>query len=180
MPSCSNLKVEPAQPADAEAVEALLDAAAVWQQSRGFDQWRPGQFGEEVRQTIAGGYLFVARREGAIVGCFMFDTQQPAWMGRWLVEQGRVAHGAHVARLAVSRELSGERLGVELLTAACELAAERGLAYLRLDCPSENLRLRRYYLDAGFVHYGDVSTPGPNGERWVSSVFERSTALGAP
>jgi hypothetical protein len=31
--------------------EALLDAVAAWLQSRGIDQWKPGRFAEEVRQT---------------------------------------------------------------------------------------------------------------------------------
>jgi hypothetical protein len=43
------LTIERAQPADASAVEALLDAAAAWLESRGIDQWKLGRFGEEVR-----------------------------------------------------------------------------------------------------------------------------------
>jgi ribosomal protein S18 acetylase RimI-like enzyme len=157
-------------------VEALLDAAAAWQQSRGIRQWRPGQFRDEVRETIASGDLYVARRDGVIIGCFLLDTESPSWMTRWLIEHGRVpAQGAHLGRLTVAREASGSGLGLELVNAASRLAAQSGFAYLRLDCPAENTRLRGYYLAAGFSYCGDVNTRGPNGERWISSVFERPT-----
>jgi GNAT superfamily N-acetyltransferase len=79
--------------------------------------------------------------------------------------------------LAVAREAAGSGLGGELLKAACTLAAQLGFAYLRLDCPAGNERLRRYYLDAGFDYCGDVQTRGPNGENWVSSLFERATGI---
>jgi GNAT superfamily N-acetyltransferase len=170
------LSVDRAKPSDGDAVEALLDEAAAWQQSRGFHQWTPGQFHDEVRETIATGELYVARRDGDIVGCFLLDTRSPSWMAAWLIEQCRVpTEGAHLGRLTVAREASGRGLGVELLNVASALAARWGLAYLRLDCPAENGRLRRYYLDAGFSHLGDIQTLGPNGQHWVSSVFERPT-----
>ena len=172
----STLSVTAATPLDAVSVEALLDAAAAWHQSRGISQWRPGQFPEEIRLTIANGDLYVARFEGAIVGCFMLEGQISPLMTRWLIERDRVpAQGVHLGRLAVAREETGRGVGVDLLNAACALAAQRGFAYVRLDCPSENARLRRYYLEAGFSYCGDVNTRGPNGERWVSSVFERPT-----
>jgi SAM-dependent methyltransferase/ribosomal protein S18 acetylase RimI-like enzyme len=173
----ADLTIEHAQPSDAAAVEKLLDAAATWQQSRGIRQWTPGSFDDEVNEAIADRSLYVARREDLIVGCFMLDLQSPPWMTPWLIEQGRVStEAAHVGRLAVAREASGRGLGRVLLREARTLAAERGLAYLRLDCPAENGRLRRYYVEAGFSYIGDFHTRGPNGERWVSSVFEQATS----
>lgn len=171
-----SLTVERAQPADASAAEALLDDAARWLESRGIDQWKPGRFADEVRQTIASGELFVARRGGALVGCFMLDTQDPQEVRRWFAEQGRVAApAAQLSRLAVAREASGRGLGAELLDAACARAAQLGFDYVRLHCPAENGRLRRYYLEAGFAYCGDIQTRGPNGEHWVISLFERPT-----
>src|SRR5687767_11718107 len=86
--STSRLTVERAQPTDASATEALLDAAAAWLESRGIDQWKPGQFGEEIRQAIARGELFVARRDGALVGCFMLEAEEPTNVARWMTEHG--------------------------------------------------------------------------------------------
>jgi ribosomal protein S18 acetylase RimI-like enzyme len=170
------LTVDRAQPSDAAAAEALLDAAAIWQQSRGIRMWTPGWFGDEVRETIANGDLYVARRGGVTVGCFLLEPGCPEWMAPWLIQRGREpGQGAHLGRLTVAREATGRRLGIALLNVASTLAAQQGLAYVRLDCPAENARLRRYYVDAGFSYLGDIGTQGPAGERWVSSVFERAT-----
>ena len=176
--STSRLTVERAQPADVSATEALLDAAAAWLESCGIDQWKPGQFGEEVRRTIASGEMFVARRGRALVGCFMLETVEPASVAGGLVDQRRVpTPGAFLARLAVAREAVGCGLGVELLDSACVLAAQLGLGYLRLVCVAGNDRLRRYYREAGFAYCCDIHTRGPNGEHWVTSLFERPTRL---
>lgn len=176
--STLRLTIERAQPADASAAEALLDAVAEWLQSRGIDQWKPRQFGEEGRQSVAAGELYVARRGGALVGCFMLETKNPPAVTRWLREQGRVPiQGAYLARLAVAPEASGGRLGLELLNAACALAAQLGLGYLRVECWAGNERLRRYYLEAGFAHCGDVRTRGRRGEVVVNSLFERPTRM---
>ena len=80
-----------------------------------------------------------------------------------------------LGRLAVARSASGRGVGAELLAAASAIARERGSAYIRLECPAENERLCRYYVGLGFSHCGDNDLPGPNGEAWVSSVFERPT-----
>jgi ribosomal protein S18 acetylase RimI-like enzyme len=174
MRSPSGLTVERAQPADASDVEALLDAAATWQQSRGIGPWTPGRFGDEIHLAIASGELFVARRDGALVGCFLLEAHDSPVFSRWLKEQGRdAAPAAYLGRLAVAREAAGRGLGLELLDAACAIAGGSGIEYVRLECPADNLRLRRYYLDAGFEHCGDVHVRGPNGEHWVASLFER-------
>jgi ribosomal protein S18 acetylase RimI-like enzyme len=184
MPKTSDLAwkspstVERAQPVDAPAAEALLDAAAAWLQSAGIEQWKPGQFSDEVRQTIASGDLFVARRGGALVGCFLLEIEEPASVSRWLLDQRRsAAPGAFLSRLAVAREAAGHGLGADLLNAACAIAAQHGRAYLRLVCVASNGRLKRYYREAGFADCGDIHSRGPNGEHWVTSLFERPTRI---
>jgi len=71
------LTIDRAQSSDVDAVEALLDEAATWQQGRGTDLWSPGQFRGEIRQTIAAGNLHVARHEGTSLGvsCSTRDLQ---------------------------------------------------------------------------------------------------------
>jgi ribosomal protein S18 acetylase RimI-like enzyme len=170
------LVVDRAAPSDTRSVVALLDAAAAWQESRGIDLWTQGQFDDDVHRTIADGDLYVAREDGAIVGCFMLDEGSPR-MTDWLVEHGRVPSRGVVGRLAVARDAAGRGLGMELLNAADGLASHRGIPVLRLEFPSENGGLRRYYRRARFSHVGDNDRPGPNGEPWVSSVFERPTGF---
>jgi len=173
----NDLVVSLATPADADAVEALLDAAAEWQRARGWNQWTPGWFGDEVREAIAERSLYVARNAGDPVGSFMLDEGSER-MIQWLSDTGRSStSGISVGRLVVAREVSGQGLGFALLDAASKIAAEQGFTQLRLDCPAENERLCRYYSDAGFAHIGDNDIPGPNGEPWISRVSERSTSI---
>jgi len=159
---------------DVGSVLALLDAAAEWQRTRGIDLWKPGQFEEDVRETIANSDLYVARRDGVIVGCCMLD-EGSARMTRWLVEHGREPSRGVIGRLAVAREAAGQGLGIRLLREAARLAWAQGITFVRLECPSDNEGLRRYYVEARFTYCGDNDLPGPNGEPWVSSVYERPT-----
>ncbi len=170
----SGLTIDRATLSDAERIVDLLDAAARWQKSQGIDLWEPGSFDQDVRGTIAAGDLYVARRDGAVVGCFMLD-EGSSRLTDWLTEHGREPSPGVVERLAVAREVAGHGLALELLAEADRLAAARGIEFVRLECPSDNEGLRRYYLGAGFTYCGDNDRPGPNGEPWVSSIFERPT-----
>jgi protein-tyrosine phosphatase len=78
----------------------------------------------------------------------------------------------YLGRVAVTRELSGRGLGLELLDSARRITAEAGFSFLRLNCPAENERLRRYYFDAGFDDLGEAELRGPSGERWTCSILE--------
>ncbi len=168
------LTIDRATLSDAERIVDLLDAAARWQKSQGIDLWEPGSFDQDVRGTIAAGDLYVARRDGAVVGSFMLD-EGSSRLTDWLTEHGREPSPGVVGRLAVAREVAGHGLALELLAEADRLAAARGIEFVRLECPSDNEGLRRYYLEAGFTYCGDNDRPGPNGEPWVSSIFERPT-----
>jgi|tagenome__1003787_1003787.scaffolds.fasta_scaffold20832577_1 GNAT superfamily N-acetyltransferase len=166
------LIVERATSPDAAALEALLDAAAEWHQERGLRHWTPGTFTDEIADTIAHGTLHAGWLNGTLVGCFMLDEGSPRLV-QWLTEHGREPRsGLIIGRLAVAREAVGQGLGAELLNEAHALADRQGVAFVWLDCPAENERLRRYYQEAGFSYLGDDHIPGPNGEAWVSSVFE--------
>jgi len=167
-----------ATPSDAERIGDLLDEAARWHKGQGIEMWEPGSFEEDVRGTIAAGDLSVARQDGAVVGCFMLDEGSPR-LTRWLAEHGREPTPGVVGRLAVTRDMAGRGLGLQLLAEADRLAAALGIAFLRLECPSDNEGLRRYYLEAGFTHCGDNDRPGPNWEPWVPSIFERPTGSSA-
>jgi GNAT superfamily N-acetyltransferase len=94
-------------------------------------------------------------------------------MAEWLTEHDRIPGEAmYLGRLAVAREVSGRGFGLALLAAARELVGASGYPLLRLNCPADNDRLRRYYLDAGFADLGDADFVGPNGEQWRCSVLE--------
>jgi predicted N-acetyltransferase YhbS len=105
----TDLIIDRATDPDAVAVVALLDQAAAWLESRGIDQWRRGQFVEEVNQTLSNGDLFVAREGRAVVGCFMLDDGSPR-LSQWLVERGQEPTRGVVGR-SRSRRPPTERVG---------------------------------------------------------------------
>jgi ribosomal protein S18 acetylase RimI-like enzyme len=173
------LTITRAEFSDASAIESVLDAAAEWQRSRGIEQWTPGWFRDEVLERTESGDFYVARREGRVVGCFLLDPSSPSWLHQWLVERGREpTQAVYLRRLAVGREATGRGYGVEMVDEASRLAAGRGSAFIRLEFPSDNDRLRRYYVDSGFAYIGDAKMRGPDGKGWVCSVFERHTGVG--
>jgi RimJ/RimL family protein N-acetyltransferase len=167
--------IDRATPQDARTVENLLDSVASWMEQEGIDQWTPGRFGKEVREVIDNGDLYVTRQDGSIIGCFMLETACPDWMAPWLTERSySPSEALYLGRLAVDRNNAGRRLGFQLLRSARQLATDGGFAFLRLNCPSENHRLRRYYLDAGFGVLGEAALAGPAGEDWTCTLFEAS------
>jgi RimJ/RimL family protein N-acetyltransferase/predicted GNAT superfamily acetyltransferase len=169
------MTISRASDGDVASVVTLLDEAAAWQEDRGIDMWRPGTFDAEVREVANAGDLYVARREGGIVGCFMLEAACPAWMATWLIEHNHEpAEAMYLGRLAVAREASGRGVGIELLAEARATATTAGSAFLRLNCPVENGRLRRYYVEAGFDDLGHAELVGPRDQDWTCIVFEAS------
>jgi ribosomal-protein-serine acetyltransferase len=160
---------------DVGSVVRLLDEAAEWQQDQGIDMWRTGTFEAEVREAVTEGDLYVAQRDGEVIGCFMLEDACPEWMATWLTDHERSpAEAMYLGRLAVARAVSGHGLGIELLADARELATRAGFAFLRLNCPAGNERLRRYYLDAGFEDLAQVEVLGPENQDWTCTIFEAS------
>ncbi len=122
----------------------------------------------------------MGRDDDTIIGCFTLEADCPDWLAAWLLDHDRSpADAMYLGRLAVARHASKRGLGMELLGSASALAAAAGFAHVRLNCPAENERLRRYYLAAGFSRLGEAGLQGPNGEDWVCSVFERRCKLDA-
>src|SRR4051812_16502328 len=168
----TTLLVNQALARDRPEIEDLLDDAAMRQHELGADMWTPGQFGEEVRDTIEAGDLFVARDGGELIGCFMLDAGSPRF-ARWLADNGRTpANGAVIGRLVVARGLAGHGLGIELARHARAIARDRDLSWVWLECPADNAPLREFYIDAGFTHGGNRAAHAPPGDPWFWGVFE--------
>lgn len=175
--NATTLIVERAAPADRADIVSLLDEAATWLQAKGIDQWKPGRFTEEVTTAIAAGELYLARRSGAVVGCFRLARSDPDASRLWAEPLANLssARVLYLSRLAVSRAAARDSLGRRLLDEAMRIAASAGIESVRLDCWAGNLRLRQYYLDAGFEHLGDFQAPSRDrgGEVVSISLFDR-------
>ncbi|NHP14596.1 GNAT family N-acetyltransferase [Rhodococcus sp. IC4_135] len=157
---------------DGPEILALRHSAEDWLAERGIIQWHPREITlEQIRAQISRGEFFVARdrAQSRIVGALRLIWSDPAvWPDS--DEPAGYVHG-----LVIDRAFSGTSMGERLLGWALRPSAEEGAQYLRLDCVETNVRLRRYYRDAGFVEVGrrDFGDVFDNG--WFSVVlFERS------
>ncbi len=70
----------------------------------------------------------------------------------------------YIALLISSRQLAGNRIGARLLELATEIARDRGLQMIRVDCWSDSPRLVRFYETQGFARQGFFDLRGWRGQ----------------
>lgn len=152
----------------------LLAEAAGWiRASTGIDQW-PERFPRQfIADLIEEGSVYVTFDDEQLVATLCVQWADPVF---WPDADD---DAVYVHRLVVKRSHAGRGIGEQLLAWAAELAAGAGRPFLRLDCMTENARLRRYYETLGFRHQGDVSGDNPlpfNASfrpRWQTSLYEK-------
>jgi RimJ/RimL family protein N-acetyltransferase len=157
-------QIRPATPTDFDALIALLDEIAGWLQTKGLKYQWPASFSanEGWLQSYGGwvneGRVFLARRGDEVVGTFRL-TDDDAWAWPEAADETDVCY---LHTLGVRRAEAGSGLGGRMLAWAADYAAQQGSRELRLDCDTENERLKQYYLDAGFEFRGehDIRTVG--------------------
>jgi predicted N-acetyltransferase YhbS len=155
------LEVRQAEPADLAVVAQVLEEASAWLRSRSIDQWSMQFSADWIGPPLARGETWLANIDGAVVGTLTLTTSDPAR------PDGHVG-ATYLHRLAVRRSFAG--VGRELLEWAVIEARRRGHRLLRLDCVSSNLRLRRYYTEAGFTSRGESTIHGTQ-----VTLFDRRT-----
>lgn len=173
-PDVPELTVRLAGPDDVEGVLDLLGEAASWiRVSTGIDQW-PQRFPRQfVADLVDEGGVYVMLDAEQLVATLCLQWADSMF---W---PNADDEALYVHRLVVKRSHAGRGIGEQLLAWAAELAAGAGRSYLRLDCMTENTRLRRYYEALGFHHQGDVSGDNPppfNASfrpRWQTSLYEK-------
>jgi ribosomal protein S18 acetylase RimI-like enzyme len=134
----------------------VLEEAAAWVDTLGHATWERGSFrsarryGNHVlREALDRGDLYLARLDDRVVATVTLQWSDPLFWPDAAEDAG------YVHRLAVRRDAAGLGIGGQVLGWAERRAGAEGRRYLRLDCPSDNARLRRYYESAGFLHRGD-------------------------
>ena len=154
------MNVKRAGAGEVDKVVAVLSEAAAWLRSRGIEQWPDPYPAEWVAASVERGETYLARENGTVVGTVTLRWTDRAFWG----EQPPVA--GYVHGLAVRREFAGR--GPELLTWAEQRVRSEGRELLRLDCRTDNERLRRYYARQGFEHRGDTTV-----DDFRTSLYER-------
>ncbi|MCX4385544.1 GNAT family N-acetyltransferase [Micromonospora peucetia] len=166
--------LRPGGPADAPAVLRLLDDATAWLMARG----RTGQWGTEPASTdprriaqaeawATGGGLWLATLAdlpvGALVVGVATEYVPPA-----------TEPELYVNLLVTDRAHAGAGIGGRLLAYAAQLARERGLGLLRVDCyAGGDGALVRWYERQGFTATDPFTVERPGRDPWPGQVLVR-------
>lgn len=150
------MHIEPAVPAEAPTVAAVLTEAAQWLAEGGRPLWNATDIGLEriQRDTDAGRYV-VARDHGDWAGVMRLDLEDPSF---W----PEIAPGSSVFvhKLAVRRAWAGRGVSRALLTHARDHARALGRPWLRLDCVADRTALRTLYEGVGFTLHSCIELRG--------------------
>ncbi len=142
------LVLRPAGPEDTETVRSLLGEVSAWLLDMGLRQW-PARFEDEwFVPALEAGHTWLAHRDQEVVATITLQWDDE------LVWGSRPPDAGYVHRLAVRRGAAGA--GVDLLRWAGLRTLLARRKFLRLDCWSENARLRSYYEANGFEYRGDT------------------------
>ncbi|MFC0031512.1 GNAT family N-acetyltransferase [Micromonospora chaiyaphumensis] len=168
------IAIRPGGPDDAATVLRLLDSATAWLVARG----RTGQWGTEPASTdprriaqtdvwTTGGGLYLAMLGDTEVGALVVGSATayvpPATEPELFVNL-----------LVTDRAYAGHGIGARLLAYAAELARERGLGLLRVDCyGGDDRALVRFYEGCGFTATDRFTVERPGREPWPGQVLER-------
>jgi ribosomal protein S18 acetylase RimI-like enzyme len=167
------LRMRPGGPADEDALLALFDEAVAWMVARG----QPGQWGERpfserpealarVREFAASPGLWIAERDGEPAGAVIVGAHPPH-------VEPVAAPELYIELLISSRAHAGNAIGARLVRRAREIAVERGVDLLRVDCWAGAPSLVAWYERQGFRRSGTFDVGG-----WIGQVFEMPLAEG--
>jgi len=113
-----------------------------------------------------------------------YDGDRAVGAGRLVVEPAGFAgtdpamgEVAHLGRLAVRPDARGTALGVALVRAIEERAAERGLRVVALSAQTHALG---FYERLGYLAHGDVFDDAGLPHRWMTKPLGRSQFVSAP
>ena len=129
-----------ATPADAELVADMLDAF-----NREFDTPTPGVevLAARLRRLLAGDDLVALLTGEPAAGVAVLSLRAGVWSD---------GPAVILDELYVRPELRNRRYGHALLTAACDLARERGAESLEINVDGEDTDTRRFYEAHGFTN----------------------------
>ena len=142
-----------ATPAEFDTVLGLLKEAALWLRERKIDYWQdwispPANLVAWIKQGFDNNEFRMVEKDGATVGCFRLQWQDPVFWGK------QEDNAGYIHSFTISRDLAGQGLGERVLEAIGAHCRQEGKEFLRLDCGEAARGLRSYYERNGFRPVG--------------------------
>jgi GNAT superfamily N-acetyltransferase len=155
--------------ADEGALLDLFDEAVAWMVARG----QPGQWGERpfserpesrarVREFAESDGLWIAQRDDEPVGALIVGVHPPHVAP---IDRSEL----YIELLISARRHAGNGIGARLVRLADELALQRGVEVLRVDCWAGAPTLVGWYEAQGFTRSDTFDVRG-----WKGQVFEKA------
>jgi GNAT superfamily N-acetyltransferase len=152
-----------ATPDDLSLVMSIIAEAAAWHEANGIDQW-PSPPNEHWWRRMAGhiarGEVYLAFLDGHAMGTVRLSWSDPYWPND--------SSAGYVHQMAIRNSVRGTGLGAKMLAWTVEQIRQAGKSTARLDCQAGNRRLRRYYLDQGFIYQGQI-----HDRDYTAALFEK-------
>lgn len=134
---------------------SILDEANAWQKALGSEGWNSPFDDGWMLPRIERGELFLALADGQPVAAFrLLYEDRPFWGER------EVGDSIYLHTFAVRRDRAGQGIGSAVIDRVADMARQRGLAKLRLDCFLANTNLISFYQRNGFTPVGTVTVSG--------------------
>jgi GNAT superfamily N-acetyltransferase len=167
------MMIRHATPRYLHSILELFDSAVVWLVARGITkQWgteplsQSESFRARVQSWIDKEEMVIAAQDDLVLGCLAVCASVPPYAQQVYDKQPKTM--LYLEAFVTHREHKGQGVGQTLLMYAEQLALEKGIAYIWLDCYAENSDLQKYYEGAGFVAFDEFRV----GE-WRGKVFEK-------
>ena len=156
---------------DAQALHALREELAQWQEGAGIVQWSPGETkpSDFLEQIFRQEWHLVRDSNHVAAAVRILDDDSGVWSDSGIAQAGYI-HG-----LMVARSHAGQEVGRRLLSAAESIVSARGHRLARLDCVASNGTLRSYYRARGYAEVGAHKFPPERGWHPVTLFEKRLT-----
>lgn len=129
----------------------ILNAATQWMIENDVPNWQLNQFDPIQMQQQTNATIYLALHDGVSVGTVQLQDVDALFWPEIASDDTIFVH-----KLAVLPEMTGQRIGYQLLDAVCAIGRARGLKWLRLDCRVDRPKLRQYYERYGFQFVDEV------------------------
>jgi ribosomal protein S18 acetylase RimI-like enzyme len=144
---------------DISQILRLLREAAIWLQERNINYWKvwinpPDNYVNWIRKGINNKEFYLIKEGSSIIGCFRLSWHDEIFWGKQSMPAG------YVHSFTIDRKHYGKKKGIVVLQMIEKKSKDNGKRYLRLDCASNNLKLKKYYEKFGFRPVGVTIVKG--------------------
>ncbi len=169
------MKIEIAQVKDVPMVMDLIKQRCEWFQKEKIDQWEDDYLAifdiQYFEEQASKKQVYLVTQEEKVCGAFVLKQEEEEY---WKDKEKKKA--LYVYHLVTKVGYAG--IGKQILEQIEELAREKQITYIRLDCMQNNKKLNAYYEQYGFKCCGEGKEEGYAYRLWEKKVGDEKMDTG--